>query len=124
VTITETPAIDADHRAAALHQVAKHWPQHDPARAVDAALAWLTDPARDSYPGDEADAGWHGLILASTSRYAELCERLAGRFIHHEATGATCRDCQGCRHDPCENPAVEVRLQHPDQHDDQDDDDE
>jgi hypothetical protein len=109
VTITDTPVIGADYRSAALRQVAKHWPQHDPAEAVDAALVWLAGHGRDGYPGDLADAGWHALILASTSRYAALCERLAGRFIHHEATGATCRDCQGCRHDPCENPAVEVR---------------
>jgi hypothetical protein len=98
VTINETPVIDAVYRSAALRQVAKHWPQFDLARAVDAALVWLADD-RHGYPGDLADAGWHALILASTSRYAELCERVAGRFIHHEANIGDCSDCYPCKND-------------------------
>jgi hypothetical protein len=33
-------------------------------------------------PGLLIDAGWHAFIL-HTADYAEFCERVAGRFIHH-----------------------------------------
>ncbi|BFU44969.1 hypothetical protein KRMM14A1004_32060 [Krasilnikovia sp. MM14-A1004] len=33
-------------------------------------------------PSDLVDIGWHTFILY-TREYAEFCERVAGRFIHH-----------------------------------------
>lgn len=33
-------------------------------------------------PSDMVDIGWHTFILY-TREYAELCQRIAGRFIHH-----------------------------------------
>jgi len=55
-------------------------------RIVEQALAFLTACARnpDEHlpPSEEVDAGWHAFIL-HTADYAEFCQRVAGRFIHH-----------------------------------------
>lgn len=73
-------------------------------RALDEALGFLRlcalDPGTRHSPSPLADAGWHALILF-TREYAELCQGLAGRFIHHApADGA---DCAGtsCTHGDC-----------------------
>ena len=55
-------------------------------RILDQTLAFLgtcatTTGARLS-PSDLVDKGWHTLILY-TREYATLCDRLAGRFLHH-----------------------------------------
>ncbi|MGN9778820.1 glycine-rich domain-containing protein [Micromonospora sp. H33] len=57
-----------------------------PARIMDQALAFLgacataTEPLG---PSDLVDIGWHTFIL-HTREYADFCQRIAGRFIHHQ----------------------------------------
>ncbi|MGK5677604.1 glycine-rich domain-containing protein [Actinoplanes sp. URMC 104] len=56
-----------------------------PTRIVDQALAFLGTVAtatRPLGPSDLVDIGWHTFILY-TEEYAEFCQRIAGRFIHH-----------------------------------------
>jgi hypothetical protein len=56
---------------------------------LDQALAFLTAcaarPAAHLAPSELVDIGWHTLILY-TRDYAEFCQRIAGRFIHHQPT--------------------------------------
>jgi hypothetical protein len=56
------------------------------ARILDQALAFLgtcaTTPGARLSPSGLVDKGWHTLILY-TREYADLCDRLAGRFLHH-----------------------------------------
>jgi hypothetical protein len=53
---------------------------------TDQALAFLQacalNPAAGLAPSAEVDKGWHAFIL-HTADYAEFCQRVAGRFIHH-----------------------------------------
>ncbi len=55
-------------------------------RIVRQALAFLVACARDTgsplAPSRTVDAGWHAFIL-HTREYAEFCDQVAGRFIHH-----------------------------------------
>jgi hypothetical protein len=55
-------------------------------RVVEQTLAFLVACARhpDGHlvPSQLVDAGWHAFIL-HTADYAEFCQRVAGRFIHH-----------------------------------------
>ncbi len=55
-------------------------------RVVEQALAFLVACARypDGHlvPSQAVDRGWHAFIL-HTFDYAEFCQRVAGRFIHH-----------------------------------------
>lgn len=55
-------------------------------RIVDQALAFLAACAQDHReplsPSPLVDIGWHTFILC-TKDYAEFCERVAGRFLHH-----------------------------------------
>ncbi len=55
-------------------------------RIMDQALAFLytcaLNPGVGLAPSDEVDKGWHAFIL-HTADYAEFCQRVAGRFIHH-----------------------------------------
>jgi hypothetical protein len=55
-------------------------------RIIEQALAFLLACARypDGHlsPSGMVDAGWHAFIL-HTADYAEFCDRIAGRFIHH-----------------------------------------
>jgi hypothetical protein len=59
-------------------------------RIVEQALAFLAACARYAdrqlSPSEEVDAGWHAFIL-HTADYAEFCQRVAGRFIHHRPNG-------------------------------------
>lgn len=56
-------------------------------RIMDQALGFLILCAREpqtSYsPSPLVDIGWHTFILY-TRAYADFCEKLAGRFLHHE----------------------------------------
>jgi hypothetical protein len=58
-------------------------------RIMDQALAFLQacvlNPGAGLAPSDEVDKGWHAFIL-HTADYAEFCQRVAGRFIHHLPT--------------------------------------
>lgn len=55
-------------------------------RIVGQALAFLQacalNPGAALSPSKAVDAGWHAFIL-HTADYAEFCDRVAGRFIHH-----------------------------------------
>ncbi|WP_207925872.1 glycine-rich domain-containing protein [Actinocrispum wychmicini] len=55
-------------------------------RIVDATVAFLKvcadNPDGHFRPSQEVDKGWHQFIL-NTVDYAEFCERVAGRFLHH-----------------------------------------
>jgi len=55
-------------------------------RITDQALAFLAacaaNPGAGLAPSPQVDTGWHAFIL-HTADYAEFCDRLAGRFIHH-----------------------------------------
>lgn len=55
-------------------------------RIMEQALAFLyacaLNPGLALAPSEPVDAGWHTFIL-HTADYAEFCERIAGRFIHH-----------------------------------------
>ncbi|THV33921.1 glycine-rich domain-containing protein [Glycomyces buryatensis] len=55
------------------------------ARCVDQAAAYLAACASSTAPlspSMAADIGWHMFIL-HTRDYADFCEQVAGRFIHH-----------------------------------------
>ncbi|MFF0505878.1 glycine-rich domain-containing protein [Streptomyces fimicarius] len=54
-------------------------------RIADQAVAFVVTAATATVPmvpSDDVDLGLHALIL-HTKEYAELCERFAGRFLHH-----------------------------------------
>ncbi|MFJ8475633.1 glycine-rich domain-containing protein [Kitasatospora sp. NPDC094011] len=55
-------------------------------RVVDQALAFLAtcaaNPAARLAPSRLVDHGWHA-FLAYTREYAGFCDRVAGRFLHH-----------------------------------------
>jgi hypothetical protein len=55
-------------------------------RIVEQTIAFLAACARypDGHlsPSETVDAGWHAFVL-HTADYAEFCQRIAGRFIHH-----------------------------------------
>jgi hypothetical protein len=56
-------------------------------RIVDQALAFLyacaKAPNTPLRPSRTVDIGWHAFML-HTHAYAEFCDTIAGRFIHHE----------------------------------------
>ncbi|MFG2955756.1 glycine-rich domain-containing protein [Streptomyces sp. NPDC048291] len=55
------------------------------ARIADQAVAFLVTAATANVPmvpSDDVDLGLHALIL-HTREYARLCDRYAGRFLHH-----------------------------------------
>ncbi|WP_437063381.1 glycine-rich domain-containing protein [Streptomyces sp. enrichment culture] len=55
-------------------------------RIVDEGLKFVAacaaNPGACLAPSRIVDEGWHALIL-HTATYAELCEQLGGRFVHH-----------------------------------------
>ena len=55
-------------------------------RILDQAVAFLrlcaARPNQSFAPSPIVDVGWHAFIL-TTREYAEFCEKIAGRFIHH-----------------------------------------
>ncbi|WP_233413298.1 hypothetical protein [Nucisporomicrobium flavum] len=56
-----------------------------PARILDETLAFLETCAtapQSIGPGELVDIGWHTFIR-HTREYADFCDRIAGRFIHH-----------------------------------------
>jgi hypothetical protein len=70
-------------------RIAKDHPEIAPdlvERIMDQALAFLGACAvtrRPVTPSDLVDIGWHTFILY-TRPYTEFCDRIAGRYIHHE----------------------------------------
>jgi hypothetical protein len=60
-------------------------------RIMDQALAFLgtcATSAEPLTPSDAVDVGWHTFVLY-TREYAQFCDRIAGRFIHHVPTDDT-----------------------------------
>lgn len=55
-------------------------------RTMDQALVFLAACAENTdlplSPSRQVDIGWHMFILF-TQEYAEFCQRIAGRFLHH-----------------------------------------
>lgn len=55
-------------------------------RIMDQALGFLRlcaeRPGNGYSPSEAVDTGWHTFVLY-TREYAEFCQRIAGRFIHH-----------------------------------------
>ncbi|MEV0647506.1 hypothetical protein AB0I28_19785 [Phytomonospora sp. NPDC050363] len=54
-------------------------------RIIDQAAAFLAACATTAAPLSPSlavDIGWHAMVL-HTRDYAEFCQRVAGRFIHH-----------------------------------------
>ena len=55
-------------------------------RTVEQALAYLVtcaaNPGAGLAPSRQVDKGWHAFLL-HTADYAEFCQQVAGRFIHH-----------------------------------------
>ncbi|MEU5888377.1 hypothetical protein ABZ835_16280 [Streptomyces sp. NPDC047461] len=70
-------------------------PRHRAERIADQAVAFLVTASTATVPmvpSDDVDLGLHALIL-HTKEYAKLCERYAGRFLHHNPKpGAGGRD--------------------------------
>ncbi|GAA4030589.1 hypothetical protein GCM10022247_64590 [Allokutzneria multivorans] len=69
---------------------AEHRLTHDDAEAIMSdALAFLaacaTNTGTPLSPSPRVDWGWH-LFLLHTHDYAEFCQRIAGRFLHHVPT--------------------------------------
>jgi hypothetical protein len=60
--------------------------EEDAKRVVAQTLVFLkacaVNPGRNLSPTKAIDPGWHAFIL-HTEDYAEFCERVAGRFVHH-----------------------------------------
>lgn len=55
-------------------------------RILEQALAYLATAATATQPigpSNLVDIGWHTFLL-HTRDYAQFCDRIAGRFIHHE----------------------------------------
>ncbi|MFE9018971.1 glycine-rich domain-containing protein [Streptomyces sp. NPDC007808] len=58
-------------------------------RIVGQAAAFIAasgqQPGRNLVPSELVDYGWHAFIL-HTIDYADFCERVVGRFVHHVPT--------------------------------------
>jgi hypothetical protein len=58
-------------------------------RIVNQTLAFLKlvaeNPGQCYAPSPAVDIGWHAFLL-HTRQYADFCDAIAGRFIHHEPT--------------------------------------
>jgi len=88
-------------RLAARITIAEHVDHHEAELIMDDGLAFLRDcavnPEQRLSPSPRADLGWHTFILF-TKDYAEFCQRIAGRFIHHVPTGDNATDCDSKCH--------------------------
>jgi hypothetical protein len=67
--------------------VRQHGTSHDYAnRIIQQALGFLRacalNPDAHLSPSPDVDKGWHAFMLR-TRAYADFCEKVAGRFIHH-----------------------------------------
>ncbi|WP_119731749.1 glycine-rich domain-containing protein [Thermomonospora amylolytica] len=64
-------------------------------RVMTQTLAFLQacalTPGAGLSPSRAVDVGWHTFVL-HTREYAEFCDRIAGRFIHHTPTGDSATD--------------------------------
>ena len=69
-------------------------------RIMDQALGFLmtcaVNPGAGLSPSETVDIGWHTFIL-HTREYADFCQQVAGRFIHHA---------------PADTPSGSSKIQH------------
>lgn len=67
-------------------------------RIMDQAIGFLrlcAESAHASYsPSPIVDIGWHTFLLY-TREYADFCDRVAGRFIHHVPSDEEDASCRG-----------------------------
>lgn len=68
-----------------------------PEAALTEAVTFLRGCAHSGplTPSPSADIAWHELIL-HTREYAAFCQRIAGRFIHHQPSGDECGGNKCC----------------------------
>lgn len=88
-TLSNKHLIDEELWARMTHRIAKdeNLDLQVAERIMDQALGFLKlcadSDGRESYsPSALVDIGWHTFILY-TKPYADFCDRIAGRFIHH-----------------------------------------
>ncbi|SNT58193.1 hypothetical protein SAMN05443665_10491 [Actinomadura meyerae] len=64
----------------------KHVSTEEAERVLHQALGFLMacalNPGAGLAPSKSVDVGWHAFVL-HTREYADFCQRIAGRFIHH-----------------------------------------
>ncbi|MDR7302232.1 glycine-rich domain-containing protein [Haloactinomyces albus] len=92
-----------------------HGMDHDMAeRIMDQALAFLAAAATNRCapisPSPMVDIGWHTFILY-TREYAEFCQRIAGRFIHHVPDDESDTADRVSAHDEGRSPTL-VAIEH------------
>jgi hypothetical protein len=81
-------------------------------RIMDQALAFLGTCARSAEPlapSEVVDIGWHTFLLY-TREYADFCDRVAGRFIHHEPTDTGLLTISGTPRETADRTIRAVRL--------------
>jgi hypothetical protein len=92
-----------------VDRIVKEWRMSRPLaeRVMDQALGYLrlcaAEPEVTFSPSPLVDIGWHVFIL-HTKAYADFCDQLAGRFIHHtpyndDEVNTAAADCGPCG--PC-----------------------
>lgn len=82
---TNLPAPLAKRLIARISAEHPELPADMPARILDQTLAFLETCATATEPigpSELVDIGWHTFILY-TQEYADFCNRIASRFIHH-----------------------------------------
>jgi hypothetical protein len=82
---TQLPTTLADRLVARITEEHPELPADMPARILDQTLAFLETCATETEPigpSELVDIGWHTFILY-THEYADFCDQIAGRFIHH-----------------------------------------
>jgi hypothetical protein len=80
-------------------------------RCMDQGLAFLAACAASTEslsPSLAADIGWHTFILY-TREYAEFCEQVAGRFIHHVPHESEEQDAEGDTQAVLDRTAAAIR---------------
>ncbi|GAA4619867.1 hypothetical protein GCM10023196_001610 [Actinoallomurus vinaceus] len=82
------------------------------AEALGFLQACALNPGAGLGPSPAVDIGWHTFVL-HTREYAEFCQRVAGRFIHHVPTDDhTCKCDNACTGDvpPAEGGSIATTL--------------
>jgi hypothetical protein len=69
-------------RIADEHQIPAARAEQIMEQALGFLYACALNPGQALSPSPQVDIGWHTFIL-HTRAYAEFCETIAGRFIHH-----------------------------------------
>ncbi|MFC9971659.1 glycine-rich domain-containing protein [Spirillospora sp. NPDC127200] len=64
------------------HNVPERFAERVMVQALGFLQACALNPGAGLAPSETVDIGWHAFIL-HTREYAEFCQRVAGRFVHH-----------------------------------------